>query len=393
MIRGRHVAGLFLLAALLLGATVTRPNPVLVTGRGLLFPDGTAAAPPIARSAQPGTGIQFEDSSIRFWGTGAIPLGRFVNGSTWSNDIAGIGLRLDEAGGANSILSMRANSASTIRYDNEQIEIVLGANNIANVAVVPIATGMTTGASFELRNAADTDGLRFEYLNNTTPLIWVTGSLAANRDLTVRPKNATSIPWVVQGVASQSANLQNWIDVNGVVLASLTAAGPAITAGSGTGVTVNQTAALSTAVYKVTVLSTNCIANATTCDLTIATLPAKTFLLRVFADLTTAYACTAVCTTATLSGTLGTSAGGTQLLASMDLDAATAQFGDLDAELGSSVNAAARAANGPSISMGWASTTTVTYRITSAVGNLGDGAATNLSQGTIVFYLETAVYP
>ena len=116
----------------------------------------------------------------------------------------------------------------------------------------------------------------------------------------------------------------------------------------------------------------------------------------MFADLTTTYACTAVCTTATLSGTLGTSAGGTQLLASMDLDAATAQFGDADAELGASLNAAARSANGAlfnGVLMSWGSTTTVTYRITSGTGNLGDGAATNLSQGAMVFYLVTEVFP
>lgn len=52
----RHVAGLFLLAALLLGATVTRPNPVLVTGSGLLFPDGTVSAPPMAFASNPGLG-------------------------------------------------------------------------------------------------------------------------------------------------------------------------------------------------------------------------------------------------------------------------------------------------------------------------------------------------
>src|SRR3972149_548748 len=111
-----------------------------------------------------------------------------------------------------------------------------------------------------------------------------------------------------------------------------------------------------------------CVAAATTCDLTTATPPAKAFLKAVIADLTTTYACTAVCTTATLSGTLGTSAGGTQLLASMDLDAAAAQFGDADAELGATMNAAARTANGAlfnGVLMSWASTTTVTYRITS----------------------------
>jgi len=169
-----------------------------------------------------------------------------------------------------------------------------------------------------------------------------------------------------------------------------------VTAGSGTGVTVNETANVRSVIYKVTVLRTNCVAAATTCDLTIATLPAKTFLKAVIADLTTTYACTAVCTTATLSGTLGTTAGGTELLASMDLDAATAQFGDADAELGASLNAAARTANGAlfnGVLMSWASTTTVTYRITSGTGNLGDGAATNLSQGTMVFYLVTEVFP
>ena len=171
---------------------------------------------------------------------------------------------------------------------------------------------------------------------------------------------------------------------------------PKVTAGSGTGVTVNAPGSARSVVYKVTVLSTNCVAAATTCDLTIATLPAKAFLKAVIADLTTTYACTAVCTTATLSGTLGTSAGGTQLLASMDLDAATAQFGDADAELGASLNAAARSANGAlfnGVLMSWGSTTTVTYRITSGTGNLGDGAATNLSQGAMVFYLVTEVFP
>ena len=169
---------------------------------------------------------------------------------------------------------------------------------------------------------------------------------------------------------------------------------PAVTAGSGTGVTVNKAGQVRELVYQVTITYANCVAAATTCDLTVATLPAKTFLKRVFADLTTTYACAQTCTTATLSGTLGTSAGGTELLASMDLDAATAQFGDADAELGASMNAAARTANGaliPGVLMSWASTTTVTFRITSGTGNLGAAGVTNLSQGSITFYLTTEV--
>lgn len=181
-----------------------------------------------------------------------------------------------------------------------------------------------------------------------------------------------------------------------ITFTTLALSTPKITAGSGTGVTVNDAGSLRTQVYKLTLLSTNCIAAAVTCDFTVATLPAKTFLRRVFADLTTTYACASTCTTATLSATLGSSAGGTEFLASMDLDAATTQFGDVDGELGSVMNAAARAASGVNfdgVIMNWSSTTSVILRITSGTGNLGNGATTFLSQGTIVFYLETSIYP
>src|SRR3972149_11546371 len=62
---------------------------------------------------------------------------------------------------------------------------------------------------------------------------------------------------------------------------------PKVTAGSGTGVTVNAPGSARSVVYKVTVLSTNCVAAATTCDLTLATLPAQAVLKAVLADLTT----------------------------------------------------------------------------------------------------------
>lgn len=139
--------------------------------------------------------------------------------------------------------------------------------------------------------------------------------------------------------------------------------------------------------YKATVTSTSCIANAVTCDITIATLPAKTILKGVYADLTTVFACASVCTTATLSGVLGRGSGGAEFLASFDLDAATAQFGDADAELGTQLVRAAAIQGG--ILGSWSSTTTVVLRITSGTGNLGTGAATNLSQGSVSFWLLT----
>ena len=66
----RHVAGLFLLAALLLGATVTRPGSAItlatltLTDR-LLVADGTADAPSIAFSSAPNNGFFY--SSILRW--------------------------------------------------------------------------------------------------------------------------------------------------------------------------------------------------------------------------------------------------------------------------------------------------------------------------------------
>jgi len=229
MPKWRDVALLGLLALLLLGATVTRPGSAITLGtltltERLLMPDGSSGAAVIGRSAAPTTGLYFTAQGV-FFETAGGSTGRFVNGSTWSNDISGRGLRIDEGGGANSILSLQANTSSTIRYDNEQLEIVLGANNVANVAIVPIASGATTGASLELRNAADSDGIRLEYLNNTTPLLTVTGSLVADRNLTVRPKNATSIAWLVQGVANQSADLQQWRTSADAILGHVSAAG------------------------------------------------------------------------------------------------------------------------------------------------------------------------
>ena len=164
-----------------------------------------------------------------------------------------------------------------------------------------------------------------------------------------------------------------------------------ITPGSGTGVTINASAALRRVIYKVTVASTQFVANAVTADITIATLPAKTRLVGVYADLTTTFACTATCTTATLSMTVGTAAGGNQILASFDVDAATAVFGDADAELGAAVNAAGRVQDAYIAS--WSSTQILTARLTSGTGNIGDGSTSNLSQGTIVFYLVTEVLP
>ena len=71
MPKWRDAALLGLIAVLLLGATVTRPNLVLVTGRGLLFPNGTAAAPSIATVNDPTTGWYSPSAGTWEWVYGA----------------------------------------------------------------------------------------------------------------------------------------------------------------------------------------------------------------------------------------------------------------------------------------------------------------------------------
>ena len=199
-------------------------STTIASGGKVLFPDGDETAPVVVRSSVTTTGVYFHAQGILFTAAG-VQLGGFVNGSLWSSDISGQGLRLHGGAPDNHILSLKANDTSTIRYDGEQIEVVYGSGNVANFALVHRASGSTDGCSFEVRNAADTDGVSVRYLNNVTPLITVAGSLVADRNLTVRPKNATSVPWVVQGAVGQSANLQNWIDSGSNILAGVTSAG------------------------------------------------------------------------------------------------------------------------------------------------------------------------
>lgn len=166
----------------------------------------------------------------------------------------------------------------------------------------------------------------------------------------------------------------------------------AITTGAATGVTVNDTGSLRQEVYKVTVDTTALIAAATTADVTIATLPAKTFVTHAMVDVTTAFTCASVCTTSTLSVTLGKTAGGAEYLASFDADAAVARFGTTAAQLGASLTGATVPTEIGDLAS-WTGTTAVSLRFTSGTGNIGTGAATNLGVGSMTFYLTTTVMP
>ena len=310
------------------------------------------------------------------------------------------------------------------------LSVSVGAQNFiwGSINGVPFASGVLLGdgtaSAPSLAFASDTDTGLYNYATNVigfaaagsvrlsvsaaTPISMtpssLTGSAATSALVLNQTWNTTGAPkaflMTITDTASDPASLAMQIlgDTTGTKnlfsvskLGNLSAGAPAITVGTGTGVTVNDTASVRRVVYKVTVASTQFVAAATTADITIATLPAKTRLVGVYADLATPFACASTCTSATLSMTLGTSAGGNQILVSFDADAAAAVFGDADVELGASINAAGRVQDAylPS----WSATQIVTARLTSGTGNIGTGAATNLSAGSITFYLITEVLP
>lgn len=134
-------------------------------------------------------------------------------------------------------------------------------------------------------------------------------------------------------------------------------------------------------------------ANATTQDITIATVPKKFKVVGLVADVTVAFVCAAVCTTSTLSMTAGKTAGGSEYLASFDLDAAIATFGLTSAQGGTVfVTGAGVPVQGGDIPS-WTTTTTIQARFTSGTGNIGNGTVTNLNAGSVTFYLTGLALP
>lgn len=190
------------------------------------------------------------------------------------------------------------------------------------------------------------------------------------------------------------AQSQGWVIINGVAryAGGVQLLSPAITTSAVTGVSVSNPGELRTLVYKVTVDKTAFVCAAVTCDVTIATLPAKTFLTHVIVDQTVVFACTGTCTSSTLSYTLGKTAGGTQYLVSTDADAAIGQFGDAANELGASLTPATVPGLDGDLAS-WSATTAVVLRMTSGTGNIGAASVTNFSTGSLTFYLTTVKMP
>ena len=276
------------------------------------------------------------------------------------------------------------------------------ANTLAFRNPAALTTGQIVNVYNTYTDASNYERGRFSWVTNVLTIGTESLGTGTARGLVLKPSGgsitfntAGSDRWSIGNGGTLQANTDNNYDIGATGSTrprAIFLGQPSITVGSGTGITVNDTGSVRQLVYKVTIARTAFICAATTCDVTIGTLPAKTFLVHAIADLTTTFACTATCTTATLSATLGKTAGGNEYLLSFDADAAATQFGDAAAELGASLTPATTPTlNGDLAS--WTATTAVVLRLTSAVGNIGTGAATNLSQGSVTFYLTTVVMP
>lgn len=121
---------------------------------------------------------------------------------------------------------------------------------------------------------------------------------------------------------------------------------------------------------------------ATTADIVIATLPAKTRLTKIVVDSTTAWTGTSI---TAVTWQVGKTTGGSEYIVAFNALAAPVTKGLADADLGTSINRANAVQGGDLPS--WTTTTPISARITSTGANLSA-----LTTGNITFYLTCERY-
>lgn len=157
-----------------------------------------------------------------------------------------------------------------------------------------------------------------------------------------------------------------------------------ITAGSGTGLTVDEAGALRSSIYKVTLDYTGLSAAALTATHTIATLPAKTKIVGMIADTTTQYAGTGV-TDADI--VVGIDSGDLDaFLLTHDVDTATIIVGDEEEDMGALIDDATSNSMAHAY-INWAGTTVISVQITTVGANTDQ-----LTAGITTYYIETVKY-
>lgn len=162
--------------------------------------------------------------------------------------------------------------------------------------------------------------------------------------------------------------------------ASFFDASPTSTA-TGPGISLVYSGRLTRGQVKITIDKTAWTASATTQDITIVTIPARTRIVAAYSETTEAYAGLV----GTIEVSMGSSAGGTQILGNHDVKTATVTKGLLDADMGASMTRAAQIQGGylPSFT----GTTNISVRLTSGVGNIGNAGVSNLTNGSTTYYL------
>ncbi len=157
----------------------------------------------------------------------------------------------------------------------------------------------------------------------------------------------------------------------------------AITGGTGAGVTVDETGQVARTVYKVTAVHTAFAAAASAADSTLATLPPRTQLQRIYVDVTTRF--TGGGATAA-SMTCGKSAGGPEYLTAFDVFTGTITRGLADSDLGPSLTRASAVQGGDLPS--WSGSTAVQCRLTTR-----SAPTSALTQGALTLHLVTEAVP
>jgi len=207
------------------------------------------------------------------------------------------------------------------------------------------------------------------------------------------PSSAADTNWAAQQVAFEQAlatavnTASTDIDDLETDLAALSAAvePPAVvgTAGSGTGISAASTSYGRNVVHQVTVghAALAAAGGVTQTDITLWTLPAKTRVLRVIAQIDQTFTGGSI---SALVMTCGRAAGGTQYLLSSSVLASTGVRGVMQTELGAGVIGG----TGFSSDIIWTTTTTVSARFTAT----GDDLDT-LTTGSVTFYIECCTYP
>lgn len=263
------------------------------------------------------------------------------------------------------------------------------ARNIdASVLIIPTATGADLGDATHRWDlfAQDINASTSINLNTLTASRLVASDASKNlvstdasafiagtaNQITVTPSAGTVTLSTPQDIATSSSP----------TFAALFLTAPKITAGSGTGLTVNDAGSIRVLNYTVTLTFAGLAAAALTADHVIATLPAKTKLIGIYADTTTKYVGGAV---AAALLRVGKTTGGQEYVLDHDVFTAAVTKGLSDADLGTSINRANAVQGGDLPS--WTATTDISVRITTVGANTDQ-----LTQGSTTYYLTTISY-